>query len=328
MVHSGACDQSALLRRVGGRTDKPAGIWVFDEKVREEQGRFLHYRVCAAGEEFLVACEEVMLPEVSAQPGPAGDPYTVVGIIYGRCAAPEVGIMMEHPPPAAVVYFCCLLSGDNEVIEHIEQRFVTLREVAYLGGPVIHLRVDVGRPLALPGWVEVVIPDALKVGRLRAGTRACYHQVAPELKVHSYELRVVLIGEVLEPLVRGLLDCIGRAEVKLDPAEQSTMVLYMSFVKLPIAFSLYRLQYLAAAPGRITANVPVVHMACRRSQDQRGGIGFFNVYGMLIVCHLTSFYCAPQVRFKLQNARPFVFSSPLCIRAHLSAQYKRAFAVR
>ena len=102
-----------------------------------------------------------MPPEVLTQPRPAGHPDAVIGVIYGCCAAPEVGIMVKHPPAAVVVHFCGLSSGDNEVFEHIEQRFVTLREVAYFGRPVVHLRVDVDRILAAPGRRDGFVPDPL-----------------------------------------------------------------------------------------------------------------------------------------------------------------------
>ena len=45
---------------------------------------------------------------------------------------------------------------------------MALREVGRLGRPVVHLRVDVDGVVAAPRRPDLVVPDALQVGRLRA----------------------------------------------------------------------------------------------------------------------------------------------------------------
>ena len=38
------------------------------------------------------------------------------------------------------------------------------RKIGYLGGPVIHLHIDVGGVIAAPWWPQFFVPDALQIG--------------------------------------------------------------------------------------------------------------------------------------------------------------------
>src|SRR5436190_1302760 len=123
-----------------------------------------------------------MFPQMQAKPCAPGrpDPVNVVD----RCrAAPKIGIMMRHPTPTAVLLFCGSRATDGEVVDQVEQWLVTLTKIADLRGPVIHLAVDVERPLAFPRRIEQIIPDALQIRRLSSRAAARNQKVATILKM-------------------------------------------------------------------------------------------------------------------------------------------------
>jgi hypothetical protein len=60
----------------------------------------------------------------------------------------------------------------------------------------------------------------LQVGRLRAGPRATDQQIAAELEVERGKLRVVALGEGLDPLVGRTLRGGGAAQVERHAAEE------------------------------------------------------------------------------------------------------------
>lgn len=73
--------------------------------------------------------------------------------------------MVQDEAAVASVHGLCdgLTAGDGGV-DQVEERLLGLGQVGNTGVPVVHLRVDVDGVLALPGRIEVVVPDALKVG--------------------------------------------------------------------------------------------------------------------------------------------------------------------
>ena len=105
-------------------------------------------------------------------------------------------------PAAPVVHARRLCSSDAQAVDQVEQGEVTVLQTRGLRGPVVHLRVDVDRELAVPGRHEALVPDSLQVRGERSGTAAREQEVAAELAVLRDEARIVLSGtQPLEPLV-------------------------------------------------------------------------------------------------------------------------------
>ncbi|MNT88418.1 hypothetical protein D3C72_2289830 [compost metagenome] len=80
---------------------------------------------------------------------------------------------MGHKPFAAVHHLCRLCSAFLQPADKIEQREVTFSQIRCFSRPVVHLRVNVDRIFAVPDRQHMLIPDALQVGRQRAGPAAC-----------------------------------------------------------------------------------------------------------------------------------------------------------
>ncbi len=71
-----------------------------------------------------------------------------------------------------------------------------------IGGPVVHLGVDVVGPVAGPHRAAVLVPDALQVGRLRPRAGGRHQQVTAEVEHQRDQIRIVAPGsDRLDPLI-------------------------------------------------------------------------------------------------------------------------------
>ena len=159
-----------VLGRGRGRRHQMA-LAVVDQEVEAELGGALHQGVGRVSKERLVPAELVVLPEVLAEPGAGHRPEGPGGIAlaevaHGRGLAPDVGVVVRDPAAAAVVDPRRLASVDGEAPDQVEERLVALGEVRHLGGPHVHLGIDVDRPVAAPGSANLVVPDPLEIGGL------------------------------------------------------------------------------------------------------------------------------------------------------------------
>ena len=111
---------------------------------------------------FLVKRVAVVLPEVRAVPSVGDD----VVVHEGADAAEDV--VLRVAGPAAALTGSCGVPLPLRTVRHVDdvvqERLVHLAEVGLLGGPVVHLHVDVGVDVGVPGGVVHVAPDALEVG--------------------------------------------------------------------------------------------------------------------------------------------------------------------
>ena len=124
----------------------------------------------------------------------------------------------------------------GQVHDHRVQRLDTLGQIARLGRPVIHLGVDVDGVLAAPRRAHAGIPQALQRRRLSAWSRAAQQEVTAELKVESYELRVVAACEPPDPLVGRPPLGLAVAHVECDPPEHALMLGHVSLLEGLVRF--------------------------------------------------------------------------------------------
>ena len=142
------------------------------------------------------------------------------------------------PAAAAVVDPCRLASVHREAPDQVEERLVALGEVRHLGGPHVHLGIDVDRPVAAPGGAHLVVPDPLEIGGLAARPGAGDQEVAAVLEVERHQPRIVG-PELPHALVGGQPPrLVGRrSQVQRHAVEQALMVgdviLQEGLVRLP-----------------------------------------------------------------------------------------------
>ena len=273
VVHRRAHDEPALLGGVGRPADQPAGLRVLDEEIHEEQRGVLHDRVGPIREELTVAGVEVVVPEVVAEPGAAGDPDAVIRGVDGGGAAPEVGVVVQDPAARAVVFLRDRPARLGDIRDEVEERARAFREVRDLDRPVVHLGVDVHGPLAVPGGIERLVPDALQVRGLAAGAAAGDHQVAAELEEEGGQRGVVLPGDGLEPSIGGQPGRLGRPQVERHAPEQALVVGDVGRSQAVDRLAGGRGQGLLAPGGRVGGDVLVALEVRRAREHQRDGTG-------------------------------------------------------
>src|SRR5882724_5299625 len=110
-----------------------------------------------------------MLPQMVTKPRAARGPNSVDTIDRSR-TPPEISIVMEHPTAATVLFLCSATTANDQIIDQVKERLVTLRKIRELGRPIVHLEINIGCPLALPRRSQLVVPDSLQIGRLASGT--------------------------------------------------------------------------------------------------------------------------------------------------------------
>ncbi len=160
IVHRRADAERTLLRGDRGVGDQPAGSRIIGPRVIRRRASALQSRVTLSGQEVLVAGEEVVLPEVMAEPGAPGRP-DAVDVVDRRGRAPEVGVVVDHPAACAVLLLGGPGAADGQVVDQGEEGLVAFAEVGQLRRPVVHLQVDVGGVFASPGRINEFIPDPL-----------------------------------------------------------------------------------------------------------------------------------------------------------------------
>jgi len=183
-----------------GRAGGEVAFAVFNEPGEEEFGGALHEGVRASAEEVAVAGEEVVLVEVSAEPGAAHAPVGPRGRAHafadGVGGSPDVDVVVGAPAGEAVVFFGGDGAGLAEAIDEVEERTSAFGEVGGFGGPVVHLDVDVGSPVGAPRRGDLVVPNALEIRGLGAGAGAADEEIAAVLEVKREEGGIGVGSEV------------------------------------------------------------------------------------------------------------------------------------
>ena len=107
VIHRATCRYgSSLTLRSLFRTHRRHGYLPFGARqllhiVEIELSSTLYHRIPLL-EESLVACIEIMLPEMSGEPGSAIREHAPLRTIHRTCYAPNISIMMCHPATAAI----------------------------------------------------------------------------------------------------------------------------------------------------------------------------------------------------------------------------------
>ena len=159
-----------MFGRHGRCGDEISVSWMLDKITHEEVGSATQCSIVTT-QEVGVARKEIVLPQMLRQPCASIRPHTEISGIDGTRDAPDVGIMMSHPTLCPIEHTRCLGTSMCQVVDHREERFVTLAEISHLSRPVIHLSIDIYGVFAVPGSIHAAIPHSLKVCRLSARLR-------------------------------------------------------------------------------------------------------------------------------------------------------------
>ena len=118
---------------------------------------------------FLVAAEQVVLPDVGCHPaaahGPVGPFRRIVAHADGVGHRPYVGVVSQTPSAVHTPVISC---GVGAVFRHIsselKQRHVEFGQIGCLCTPVVLFEIDVCGVVAAPRRQQFFVPEALQVG--------------------------------------------------------------------------------------------------------------------------------------------------------------------
>ena len=208
-------------------------VAVFGSDRPDEECTLIHDRQGSL-EELLVHRIFVVTPKMGAIPGSASFDATIAP---SRSASEDIVLHSYHPTFCATLHFLCELiprriaARSAKVDDVIEERQVHLREVCWVGRPIVHLHIDVRMNVAMPERrVAAVVPNALQIRRRmnRCVEVRANCEVATILEIECFEEEsvatlLVLLGSVVK------LDevfCRHRrrtAELQVNAIHQSTM---------------------------------------------------------------------------------------------------------
>ncbi len=233
-------------------------------------------------EEFPIAGEEIVFPEMLAEPGTAHGPHAEPGCIDRSGPAPEVDVVVRHPAAAVVVDAGGLRAGDGDLPEHVEEGLVALGEVRHLGRPVVHLGVDVDRVLAAPGWRDRLIPDALEVGGLSAGAAAGDQEIAAELEAEGLQVGIGgTAADGLEPLIGGRIVAGIVADLQMHAAHQREDIVAVATAQGVVIRAGDPGEDPLAGGAGVGGDVAVVDIAGGGGDQEGDGVGSLDVHALL-----------------------------------------------
>jgi len=151
------------------------------QKVENKLSRSFHQRISPLFQEFKISGIAIVFPGMLGQPGCPHGPDTLRTI--GRCReTPGISKMVHHPSVGSVNGFGCAASRLYQRFHKIEKGKVQLRKLGNFGRPIVHLEIDVGVEIGIPGRFHLPGPDSLQVCRQGSGTRTPYEQITAILK--------------------------------------------------------------------------------------------------------------------------------------------------
>ncbi len=229
VVHGAACgngrrgfatvDYGTVLRRQRRRAHEHSVMGGVRNKVAHvEIGRSFYGGVMCPYE-FGVAAVKVVRPQMRGQPCTSVGPCAEIGEIDHPGRTPYVGVVMRYPSACAVVGACGFGTLHRQLVHEAEQRLMAFCKVGWFGRPVVHLCVDIDGVFAVPRGKPFAAPQALQVGRLGAGLRTAYEQIASVLEQERRERRVVVGSERCHAHICRADVCFTIAEVQLYTAE-------------------------------------------------------------------------------------------------------------
>ena len=180
--------------------------------------------------------------------------------------------MVQHPALRTIVRARRVGACDAQIAYQAPQGLLRFPEIARIGEPVVHLQVDVGGPLAAPGGPQLLVPDALQVRRLAAGSRRGDEQVAAEVEVPVQKFRVVGLGEGLDPSIGRL----GRGrvtELQLHSREQRGEVVHVTAAQLVEGALGGAIDVSARGSHRVPVDVAIVPEAGRVAEKNGDSAG-------------------------------------------------------
>ena len=117
--------------------------------------------------------------------------------------APQIGVVVGDEAAAVIQLSRGALAVRHHAGQQVKQRFLALCQAADVGGPVVHLGVDIDGILGIPRREERVVPDALQISGQAARAAGRKQKPPSVLEVQRVQPRVGLCGGAPQAFVGG-----------------------------------------------------------------------------------------------------------------------------
>ena len=145
-----------------------------------------------------------------------GDPHRI-GV------GPDIGVVVMDEAAAAVVRRRRLLPLLAQPFQQPHIRGQAIRQAAALGRPIVHLRVDIGGPVAAPRGPQLPAPDPLQIGGQAAGPGGGDEQIPAVLEIQRVQPRILsALPQDGQPPIGG--HSFLRPKPQFHPVEQGAVI--------------------------------------------------------------------------------------------------------
>ena len=265
---------------------KPSVLGFGHHDVEEELGSALHDGI-DTGEIAGIAGIEIVPPQVLAEPCATRGPHAPRSV-HRSGGAPNVGIVVQAPTAGAIHRTGGLATGLRHLACHADEGLVQFAQMGHLGGPIVHLGIDIGGVLAAPRRRYVFVPNALQIGSLTPGLRAGDEQIASELEVEFHKLRVVTGGKLFHALVCGKIHGGRGTQVETHTVEVVLILLSMCLQKLGIFLALGGSEGGKGTLVGIATDVLIVDKIGANGDEERNGRGSAHTQSVVACHHLST----------------------------------------
>src|SRR5262249_13812391 len=127
--------------------------------------------------------------------------------------------------------------------------------------------VDVDGPFAVPGRLDLIVPETLEICRLRTGPRAGDEKIPAKIEVKRSEIWIGFFCDSFEAFVGRKISRIRFAEPKLHPAEKLLVIGDVSFEHLIKRFLRDRFARGVQPDAPVSADIFITSETFRRRED-------------------------------------------------------------
>ena len=134
--------------------------------------------------------------------------------------APDVDVMVRDPSRQVIGLLSCPLAVRVQFLDETNQRLGAIAQIAAFHRLVVHLDIDIRGPVAAPGRRDLIVPNALQIGRLRTRSGSGNQKVASVLEVERQQRGIRRNFKLLEPLAGWQLRTGAAAQIERNPIEK------------------------------------------------------------------------------------------------------------
>ena len=164
MYHLAIRHTESILRRSRGSRYQVIIPWVAHQHIRKEQGCAFHHRIDLF-QIFLILRILIMSKQMFAKPRGRSIGSSPRRMLSRSSKLPDISQDMGHPATGIIKDFRRTFAALHLLFDPFRHRQMQLGQVGHFSRPMIHLKIDIQMIITIPGRIDRVTPQSLKIGR-------------------------------------------------------------------------------------------------------------------------------------------------------------------